>query len=238
MRQLMGDGGGEETGGTVCIQVCFTGKGEEKAGKVDVAHDPGEKDPLGGGEAAGEKGKFLADGVVDAAGFRKDFVPADGKAAGLVPLHLRGVLVYQLHKIACGGGKVIGGDRQGFNAAFIGKAVAVIVDTPQQAEAGVDGQNCGAEPGDAAVKDDPAETSAGAEHPVHGLEDQDGHADDPNCPDQLRHGEGQQGEDSRHRLFIGGGDPADQKIHQPFAGAEEEVKPDHGGGDQGGQVDP
>ena len=138
--QLMGHRGGEQAGRKVHIHIGLRRKGEEKAGEIQIAHDPGQGKGLGLHPWAVQAGKILRHRVEYLRRLLQDRRPIRRIQAVLVPCHLFGIFVGQTGEILRHRRQLLHRDLPRFQPAFGLKIVPIVVDAPQKAESGVDQQ--------------------------------------------------------------------------------------------------
>ena len=90
--QLVGDGGGDQAGGGVHVDVGLPGESKVDAGEVHGAHDPGEEHPLGRSVLKFQEGEQVLRALVDVRAPGKDLVQRRIERPRLIPGHLVGCL--------------------------------------------------------------------------------------------------------------------------------------------------
>ena len=138
--QLVGDGGGDQAGGGVHVDVGLPGESKVDAGEVHGAHDPGEEHPLGRSVLKFQEGEQVLRALVDVRAPGKDLVQRRIERPRLIPGHLVGCL-RQIFREPRGHRRQI---RERYllrpDAGPVLEGVRVIAHPPQQAGSGADAQ--------------------------------------------------------------------------------------------------
>ena len=151
--QFMGDGGGQQAGGTVPVQRNFPGKREVKSVELGPAHPPG-------------KGPFLGPLIFHSqeriqpfrapVNLRRCIVnhpPGHGKGTVSIPGHAAGQAVQFPGKISCRVRQFRRRDRPAVKPRLFLKSVGIVVHAPQQAERSIQAQGGASQRQKAGVKD-------------------------------------------------------------------------------------
>ena len=176
-------------------------EGEEEAGKVDIAHDPGEEHALGAHLRPLQAGILPLQPPEDLRGLLQHRGAIQVADAVFVPGHLIGVFVGQVRKPGGDALELLHADLLMGQAAAGHEVVPVVEDPPEQAEAAVEHRPRGEQGGKDQIE--PLSPLPPAEHPHEGYSYVNQPPEDRRGIDQLRQGEGQ---------HIG--HPAEQAVHR------------------------
>ena len=137
----MGDGGGDQAGGGVHIDVGLPGEGKVDAGEVHGAHQPGEEHPLGHLVLKFQEGEQVLRPLIDIRALGEDVIQRDVEKPVLIPGHLIGGL-RQIFREPRGHRRQI---RERYllrpDAGPVLEGIRVIAHPPQQAGGGADAQS-------------------------------------------------------------------------------------------------
>ncbi len=122
----------------VRVHVCLRRKGEEKAGKVRQAQQPGKEKRLCRHRRARQFAAAALGLAIDGPGLLKHGLPVTGADALRIPRHAGRIAVCKLCKIRRHALKLFSRDGPGLEARARHKVIAVIEHAPQDAEARID----------------------------------------------------------------------------------------------------
>ena len=164
--QLVGDGGGQQTGRAVHIHVRLPHTGEIHPGKAHDAHDPGAVYRLDPGIRKFEKGKQLRHAAVDRLALRKNLLFGHSVHAVFVPWHRVRCYGQPFREISGHVFQILHGHRLGCDAGTVLKTICPVVHTPHETEQDVNCQNAVRRPQKGAVYP-PSPVTPGLHHGDH-----------------------------------------------------------------------